>query len=144
MTPTPETLRLHERLFAEYEAWWHKQDAKDTDILTWLKKRLEAAEKQAELLAQRVTVEAAWRVADAEHRDYGLACYMLRDLPLSKAAGMNDMLWALHHEGSAAKGDWELVRDKWLEAYRAALAPKETKHIHPMTLRECMDAEESP
>lgn len=45
MTPTPETPTLHARLFAEYEAWWHKQNAKDTDMLTWLELRLAEAEK---------------------------------------------------------------------------------------------------
>lgn len=144
MTPTPETRKIGERTYTNdgkrrmcwdcYErattwqnengvAWCEQcQGQRAIVALAASEQARQRAETRVELMAQRITFEAAWRVADSERRDYGLACYMLRDLPLSETAGMKDMLWALHNEGGAAKGDWELVRDKWQEAYRAALA----------------------
>jgi len=88
-----------------------------------LESRVAELEKVRDLLAQRTQFEAAWRIANEERHDYGLACYMLRDLELSKADGLSDMLWALHNGGGdASKGDWELVRDSWDKAYREAIA----------------------
>jgi hypothetical protein len=54
-------------------------------------------------------------IASARRRLYlndpDLAVYMVRDLPETKAAGLDDLCWALHH-GSATRREAEDVLDR--------------------------------
>jgi hypothetical protein len=45
-----------------------------------------------------------------EKYDPDLAVYMVRDLPETKAAGLDDLCWALHH-GSATQSEAKDVLD---------------------------------
>ena len=55
-------------------------------------------------------------------RDYSLSAYILRDLPVTKAAELSDLCYAMS-EGNASRGDWDRLKLYWLSAL---LAEKET------------------
>lgn len=113
---TPEIAQIG----ADLEGWANEVVALE-DERAALASRVAELEKVRDLLAQRTQFEAAWRIANEECHDYGLACYMLRDLELTRQnMELHDLLWAIH-EGGCAKGDWELVRDLWDKAYRETI-----------------------
>jgi hypothetical protein len=62
----------------------------------------------------RAAIETARKFAS--QGDYPMALYMLRDLAISKEAGLSDLLWAAHQYGFIVKRDWEDIIEQ-LEGY---------------------------
>ena len=87
-----------------------------------LQQRVEAREREKELYQQLCVFKDAKAAALNAPPDYQIAAYQLRDLPLTKEAGFLDLVWAMDKEGNVSRGDWEFLRDQWLEAWRTALA----------------------
>ena len=70
MTPTPETLARHVRMYDEYAAWWLAQEDKTTSMEFWLEARIEALEH--DLVLMRTDRDAAEYHVEALEKAYGL------------------------------------------------------------------------
>ena len=86
-----------------------------------LKAKLEEMGRERALHAQLATFYSAKAIAASQPPDYGLAIYVLRDLPLTEEFQLRDLAWAHHQEGNTSKSDWEYFCHEWVEHWRQAL-----------------------
>ncbi len=50
-------------------------------------------------------IVAVCRAKKEMSKDPSLAVYMCRDLRITKAAGLDDLAWAIHRQGICSRGD---------------------------------------
>ena len=93
------------------------------ETLMWYigeKQRLEA--ENAALKRENDTLKAfasAERQTLGDGRDYSLAAYILRDMPVTKKAELDDLCHEMS-KGNASKGDWDGLKWHWLNALLTA------------------------
>ena len=80
-----------------------------------------ARERITQLKAENAalkTFASAERQTLGDGRDYSLAAYILRDMPITKKAELDDLCHEMS-KGNASRGDWGGLKWHWLNALLA-------------------------